>query len=225
MGMATSCSTGLPGQRDVGETAVWRAICVCERASAGALLLLLAPLLAACGAIVAGLSRSSPLVAHRRVGRNGSPLHVFKFRTMWPDAARARRRGLVEYLDPAGNCPEAVKPSCDPRVTSGFARLLRRYSIDELPQLANVLLGEMSLVGPRPLTAHELRREYGERAEIVLRAKPGITGLWQVSGRSRLGYPERRALDLRLVEEQSLGLYLAILARTIPAVLSGRDAW
>jgi lipopolysaccharide/colanic/teichoic acid biosynthesis glycosyltransferase len=132
---------------------------------------------------------------------------------------------LVEYLDPAQGATKAIKVESDSRVSSRFARFLRRYSVDELPQLANVLLGEMSLVGPRPLTASELRREYGPRAEIVLRAKPGITGLWQVSGRSRLSYPERRRLDLQLVEKKSLGLYLGILARTIPAVVSGRDAW
>ncbi len=112
----------------------------------------------------------------------------------------------------------------DPRVTSRFARFCRRFSIDELPQLINVLRGEMSLVAPRPLTRTELIQHYGFDAAEVLRVKPGITGLWQVAGRNRLTYAERRELDLFLVRNNgSLKLYFTILLRTIPAVLKGQD--
>src|SRR5262249_54879892 len=144
-----------------------------------------------------------------------------KLRSMW--AGRSRCPALIEYIvDDSG--PE-YKNSEDPRVTSRFARFCRRFSIDELPQLINVLRGEMSLVAPRPLTESELKRYYGLDAEEVLRVKPGITGLWQVMGRSRLTYPERRKMDLFLVRHRSLKLYLVILLRTIPAVLRGKDGW
>ena len=101
----------------------------------------------------------------------------------------------------------------------------RRFSIDELPQFVNVLRGEMSLVAPRPVTESELKKYYGCDAEEVLRVKPGVTGLWQVMGRSRLTYRQRREMDLFLVRNRSLKLYLTILLRTIQAVLTGKDGW
>jgi exopolysaccharide production protein ExoY len=122
-------------------------------------------------------------------------------------------------------CGPEYKHSADPRVTSSFARFCRRYSIDELPQLVNVLRREMSLVAPRPLTEGELHRHYGHDAAEILLVKPGITGLWQVTGRSRLTYEQRREMDLYLVRNRSLKLYFTILLRTIPAVLKGKDGW
>ena len=144
---------------------------------------------------------------------------------MWPErGGNSLRAGVVEYIvDESG--PES-KSSADSRVTSRFARFCRRFSIDELPQLINVLRGEMSLVAPRPLTRGELIKYYGRDAAEVLLIKPGITGLWQVAGRSRLSYGERRELDLFLVRNRgSLKLYVTILLRTIPAVLKGQDGW
>ncbi len=111
------------------------------------------------------------------------------------------------------------------RVACRFARWCRRYSIDELPQLLHVLRGEMSLVGPRPITQGELARYYGNDAAEVLELRPGITGLWQSTGRNRLTYRQRRRLDLSLVRRYSLRLYLIILWRTIPRALSGKGAW
>jgi lipopolysaccharide/colanic/teichoic acid biosynthesis glycosyltransferase len=110
-------------------------------------------------------------------------------------------------------------------VSSRFAAWCRRYSIDELPQLWNVVRGEMGLVGPRPITRSELDRYYGSAAWRVLSVKPGVSGLWQVRGRSRLSYRQRRRLDLFLVMHWSVPLYLKILALTIPKVLTGKDAW
>jgi lipopolysaccharide/colanic/teichoic acid biosynthesis glycosyltransferase len=110
-------------------------------------------------------------------------------------------------------------------VANPFARFCRRHSIDELPQLLHVIRGEMSWVGPRPLTAAELRRHYGSAAREVLEARPGIAGLWQTSGRNRLSYSERRELDLRFVRNRSLRLYWKILLRTIPEVWSGENSW
>ena len=185
------------------------------------LLILLAPLMLATAVAIVALSGRSPLVAHRRAGQFGAPFWTLKFRSMWSGWTACP--GLIEHIvDDIG--PEH-KSSDDPRVASRFARFCRRFSIDELPQLVNVLRGEMALVGPRPLTESELRKHYGFDAEETLRVKPGVTGLWQVTGRSRLTYPERRAMDLYLVRNRSWKLHAAILLRTIPAVLSGKDGW
>ena len=119
-------------------------------------------------------------------------------------------------------CNYKLPDTEDPRLTR-LGRVLRRTSLDELPQLWNVLRGEMSLVGPRPVVPDEVR-EYGEYARLLLRVKPGLTGAWQVSGRSAVGYPERARLDLAYVAGRSLADDLRILARTIPAVLGRRGA-
>ncbi len=113
----------------------------------------------------------------------------------------------------------------DERVTSGFARFLRRHSIDEIPQLWHVASGEMALVGPRPLTRTELERHYGARAVEVLSVRPGMTGLWQVRGRNMVKFPERAAMDLELVNGLTARSYLSILLRTVPALFHGRGAW
>jgi lipopolysaccharide/colanic/teichoic acid biosynthesis glycosyltransferase len=118
-----------------------------------------------------------------------------------------------------------IKVSADPRVTSAFAAFCRKYSVDEMPQLWHVVRGDLALVGPRPLTAEEIAEHYGSEAGEVLRVKPGLTGLWQVRGRSNLTYPERRRLDLFLVRNWSFRLYADILLATIPSVLSGKGAW
>lgn len=188
--------------------------------AAGALVLSL-PVVLAAGVAVMLLSGCSPLVAHERVGLRGRRFWMLKLRTMWNE-----RRGwsrLVEYVTTEGVPGPKVDP--DPRVRSRLARLLRRYSIDELPQLLHVLSGRMALIGPRPLVKAELETYYGPDAEEVLSVKPGLTGLWQVCGRSRLDYAERRRLDLYLVRHRSVRLYLRILVRTIPVVILARDSW
>jgi exopolysaccharide production protein ExoY len=119
-------------------------------------------------------------------------------------------------------------PNCklrpDPRITSGFAALCRRYSIDEWPQLWQIVTGTLALVGPRPLTAAELRKHYGSASLRIAQFKPGLVGLWQVRGRNQLTYRERRKLDLFMLDNWSLRLYIWILLASIPAVLSGRNA-
>lgn len=203
------------------EHAAFRA---CERLAAGASLCALAPVLGLTGLLVAMLSRRSPLIGHLRVGLNGEPFWLLKFRTMWGTGAQATTRsGLVEFIKD-DNGPSR-KSATDPRVTGRFARLLRRTSIDELPQLVHVLTGRMSLVGPRPLTRTELDVHYGEHAAEVLRVRPGLTGLWQVMGRNRLTYRQRRRLDLFYVRRQSAAVYLMVLARTVPLLLIGKDSW
>jgi exopolysaccharide production protein ExoY len=219
-----SAMTATPGFRYAKEAGIWSVIRPLERVASLAILILLLPLIAPVAFIIAALSRRSPLVGHLRIGQYGSPFWTLKFRTMWPDARRGGFRfELIERI--IDECGPDYKCSADPRVTSAFARFCRRYSIDEIPQLINVLRGEMSLASPRPLTKGELHRHYGDDAVEILLVKPGITGLWQVMGRSRLTYQQRREMDLYLVRNRSLKLYFTILWRTIPAVLKGKDGW
>ena len=151
-------------------------------------------------------------------------LWVWKLRTMWTrEAPEPRERGWVEYI--VAEPLRGRKSPSDRRVTSRFAKLMRRYSIDELPQLWHVARGEMSLVGPRPLTRTEVARYYGARAEELLSVKPGITGIWQTRGRSAVAFPERAAMDLELVNNLTLRNYFTILLRTLPAVFRGKGAW
>jgi lipopolysaccharide/colanic/teichoic acid biosynthesis glycosyltransferase len=162
------------------------------------------------------------MVAHLRVGYHGRPFWMLKFRTMWGPGTVYSTGRWIERL--ANEVPES-KGSEDPRVCSRFARLCRKFSVDELPQLVHVVAGQMSLVGPRPITGAELMKHYGPSAEEVTGILPGITGLWQVLGRDRLTYARRRRLDLFLVRHFSTRLYFLILLRTIPSVLFGRNAW
>jgi exopolysaccharide production protein ExoY len=159
------------------------------------------------------------------VGQNGAEFWVLKFRTMWEraDPFDWRNAGVVQYIeDEAG---PTMKTAQDPRVASRFARFCRRHSLDELPQLVHVLSGKMCLVGPRPVTRLELREIYGSHAAEVVRAKPGLSGLWQVSGRNQLPVEERCRLDLECARNLSFRLYFHVLWRTIPEVFSGAGAW
>jgi exopolysaccharide production protein ExoY len=196
--------------------------CCIERVCALLILFACAPALLLIALALAALSRRSPLIAHLRVGRDGEPLWVLKFRTMWEGEPPAGRWAMLEYIQDEDG--PGRKSSGDARVRSVFARALRRFSLDELPQLLHVLSGRMALVGPRPLTQTELDLHYGSRASEVLRVRPGLTGLWQVMGRNRLTYPQRRRLDLFYVRRRTVGLCLMILARTVPQVLRARDA-
>ena len=194
-----------------------------ERLAALALLAGSAPLVGICAGAVALLSGRSPFVAHLRVGLDGTPLRVLKLRTMWNGrSGETAEWGLVEQIvDDAG---PRRKSAVDARVSSRFASFCRKYSLDELPQLLQVVSGEMALVGPRPITARELEEYYGETTAEVLSVKPGLTGLWQVMGRSSLSYRQRMRLDLFLVRRWSLGLYCKILWMTLAAVATGRDS-
>ena len=193
-----------------------------EQAAAVVLLVLLSPVLVLVGLLIWAKSGRSPLVAHLRLGQHGRPLWVLKYRTMWEQSRVGRGLQLVEYVAANG---ARVKTDRDPRVTSRFARLCRQHSIDELPQLINVARGEMSLVGPRPITAEEMEEHYGEHAAEVLSARPGLSGLWQTRGRNRLTYRQRLRLDLFLVRRSCFLLYLKVVLATVPRVLSGKDAW
>ena len=180
------------------------------------------PVLAASAAAIALMSGRTPLIAHRRVGWRGNPLWMLKLRTMWgPSAGLAgHRTRWVEYID--DEVGPRRKQADDPRVPSRFARFCRRHSIDELPQLWHVIRGEMALVGPRPATESEVHSYYGPDAGTVLAVKPGLAGLWQISGRNRLTNQQRCELDLHFVRHRSLFMYVRIVALTLPELVRGR---
>ncbi len=163
------------------------------------------------------LDGSPGFFGHVRIGRDGRAFTCWKIRTMHRDAP-ARLAALLQ-ADPAAALVwnRHGKLPVDPRVTP-LGHILRRLSIDELPQIWNVLRGEMSIVGPRPVTRPELDR-YGHRQRYYLSCRPGITGLWQVSGRNRLTYDDRVALDQAYAERITLVSDLSVILRTVPAVL------
>jgi exopolysaccharide production protein ExoY len=194
---------------------------VAERVLAGSLLIAALPVMAMVSITVTLASRKTPVIAHRRVGRYGQEFWMFKIRTMW-GGGQSSSGGWIEYLGDT-HVP-AFKGARDPRVTSRFALFLRRFSLDELPQLIHVISGRMRLVGPRPVTGAEWNEYYGARSADVLSVAPGITGLWQVLGRNRLTYGQRRRLDLFYARHRTPQLDLLLLLRTPARVLSGRDA-
>jgi exopolysaccharide production protein ExoY len=198
---------------------------VTERITGCLLLAVAAPAIAASAIAVAALSGRSPFIAHLRVAKDGDPFWMLKLRTMWPlDGEPQQRRGWIEHI--VADPEQDGKGPSDPRVSSWFASFCRRHSIDELPQLWHVARGEMSLVGPRPLTRREIERYYdAEDASELLSVKPGLTGLWQIYGRSAIRFPRRAAMDLDLVRNLTVRTYFKILARTIPAIIRGSGAW
>jgi lipopolysaccharide/colanic/teichoic acid biosynthesis glycosyltransferase len=167
-------------------------------------------------------SRGPVLVRVKRLGKERTSFFKYKFRTMVPDAERVLQELLKSDEQLRQEYLSTYKIKNDPRITR-FGRWLRRTSLDELPQVLNVLRGEMSWVGPRDILDTELAM-YGEFANKFVTVKPGITGLWQVSGRSRLPYSERVRLDMFYIDNVSLLLDLKIVSRTIPVVLFGDGA-
>ena len=201
-----------------------RLVGILEQVGGGLLLAVAAPILAPAAIVIAVVSGRSPLIAHLRVGHRGRALWLLKLRTMWDSApALPSERRWVERIvaEPSVH----LKNRDDCRVSNAFAAFCRRHSIDELPQLVHVVRGEMSLVGPRPLTATELDFHYGWRIPQLLAVKPGLTGLWQTQGRSALDWPTRVSLDIHHLRSHSAKAYFTILYRTFPILISGRGAW
>jgi exopolysaccharide biosynthesis polyprenyl glycosylphosphotransferase len=190
-----------------------------DRGLAALMLFLLLPVFAAIGLAVRLTSEGPAFFRQQRVGIGGRTFTMFKFRTMCVDAEQ-RLTELQDLNEAAG---VLFKMRQDPRVTR-VGRLLRRFSLDELPQLINVLRGDMSLVGPRPPLPSEVEA-YGDDTRRRLLVKPGLTGLWQVSGRSDISWAESVRLDLFYVENWSLTLDAAILWKTFSAVLRARGAY
>jgi lipopolysaccharide/colanic/teichoic acid biosynthesis glycosyltransferase len=194
---------------------------VIDVVGASVLLVVLSPVIAALAVLVRWKMGAPVIHVQERLGRWGKPFPLFKFRSMVPDADELLRRMPAAYKRYRA-LNFKLPPDEDPRITP-LGRFLRRASLDELPQLWNVLRGDMSLVGPRAIVPEEIE-QYGDYGRMLLRIKPGLTGIWQVTGRSSVGYPERARMDLEYVEGRSLGLDLSILLRTLPAVLRQRGA-
>jgi lipopolysaccharide/colanic/teichoic acid biosynthesis glycosyltransferase len=210
-----ACESALaPRARPVWATAIKRTLDIFAAAFG---LVILSPLFVVIAAIVK-LQDGGPIL-HRRwvVGASGS-FDAFKFRSMHPNADQVLESDPVLQR----SFQEQFKLQNDPRVTP-IGSLLRKHSLDELPQLFNVLLGQMSLVGPRMITEPELEK-YGEHQTLLLSVKPGLTGYWQVKGRQNVGYKQRVAMDIYYIQHWSLTLDLRILMQTPWKVLKGEGA-
>jgi lipopolysaccharide/colanic/teichoic acid biosynthesis glycosyltransferase len=189
-----------------------------DLAGSALLLVALAPVFAAVALAVRATSPGPALFRQRRLGRNGREFWCYKFRTMVVDAEEQlrRRTDLRERFE------ANFKIKDDPRLTP-LGRFLRRTSLDELPQLLNILRGDMSLIGPRPIVPHELAK-YGEHGDLLLTVKPGLGGLWQVRGRSDTSYEDRVRLDVEYIRRRRLALDLELILRTAVVVVWGRGA-
>lgn len=193
---------------------------------ASLLLVLLSPLLAVIIGLIRCTSKGPAIFRQVRIGIHGKPFTLYKFRTMRVGSSETPHRALVSQLIAANNRAEEQEAGAlkdDSRVTA-VGRYLRRYSLDELPQLVNVLRDDMSLVGPRPALPYEVEL-YDEAVRERLAVKPGLTGLWQVSGRKGLGMRDMFELDRQYVHARSLRGDLAILARTMAVVIHPSGAW
>ncbi len=161
---------------------------------------------------------------HKRVGRHGRSFQCYKFRSMVPNAQDVLRELLARDSAAREEWAATFKLKNDPRITR-IGRFIRKTSLDELPQLWNVLRGDMSLVGPRPVVRQELEQYYGAGRRHYISVRPGLTGLWQVSGRNDVSYEQRVELDIRYVEEWTMWRDVVIVLRTAKAVLGSHDAY
>lgn len=207
--------------RKTAWTPVSSSVRLLDLAVAGLIFLFVLPLMLVCALAISLSSRGPVIYRQSRIGREGRPFTCFKFRTMVQSAEPAIESLLVEGSAYQEEWAAIYKLRADPRVTS-LGRFMRRYSLDELPQLFNVFRGDMSIVGPRPIVADEIHR-YGDKFSDYCSVNPGITGLWQVSGRHALTYEERVRLDSEYANNKSLSLDLLILWRTIPVVAFGQN--
>ena len=186
-------------------------------------LLLFGPLLLLLMAMVKLLDGGDVFYGHKRVGRFGREFHCLKFRTMVPDGDAVLNRYFAANPAARKEWQETRKLQKDPRVTAVGA-VLRKLSLDEMPQLFNILIGDMSIVGPRPVVREELAY-YGAHAPVYLLSTPGLTGLWQISGRNDVSYDARVAFDRQYVENWSFGFDLKIIAKTVPAVWCSKGSY
>ena len=186
-------------------------------------LLFLAPVMVLVALLIWTQDRGPVFFAHGRIGRDGRAFKCLKFRSMLVDSEARLRKLLAESPEARAEWERDHKLRNDPRITA-LGSFLRRSSLDELPQLFNVLAGEMSLVGPRPIVTAEVAR-YGRRFGHYCSVRPGITGLWQVSGRNDVSYRRRVAIDTCYAQNQSIALDLRILLATIPSVLLRKGSY
>jgi len=183
----------------------------------------LSPVLLGIYALLKIFDPGPALFSQLRVGRDGRAFTVYKFRTMRVDAQERLDHLLATDPSAAAEWAEFQKLKCDPRVTM-LGRILRKSSLDELPQLLNIVRGEMSVIGPRPVTSGEVHR-YGADYPYYTAVRPGVLGLWQVKGRNKLTYPERIAYDVQYVKTWSIWQDIKILFMAVPVVLLGLGAY
>lgn len=187
-------------------------------------LLSLLPVFALLALLVKLTSKGTIFFGQERIGRGGKPFKCYKFRTMFQDAEARLETILKENPALKEEWTSSFKLKSDPRITK-VGKWLRRTSLDELPQFWNVLKGDLSIVGPRPVVREEIEGFYGSKAYKILSIRPGITGLWQVSGRNDISYAARIRLDEEYVNTHSLQLDLLLIAKTIPCLLRSRGAY
>lgn len=191
--------------------------------SLGAILFFL-PLGLIIALLIKGTSPGRIFYSCKRVGKDGQPIYCWKFRTMCQDADKKLQEILHQNPQLKQEWDTYYKLKDDPRV-SGIGKILRKTSLDELPQFWNVLLGDLSVVGPRPVTEEEIQKYFGEKASKILSVRPGLTGIWQTSGRSLLTFEERIRLEESYIEMQSLIFDLKIICKTIPMIFISRGAF
>ena len=189
----------------------------CDLALACFLILFLIPIFLLVALVIKASSRGPILFSQRRIGKNKKPFSCYKFRTMHPEADFMLRELLSSNINIQNEFARDQKLLNDPRITS-VGRYLRFTSLDEIPQIFNILKGEMSFIGPRPIIKDEIKR-YGESFEKAFSVLPGMSGLWQVSGRNKLSYKRRVQLDVIYANNLSFKLDLNILFRTIGVIL------
>src|ERR1039458_9590423 len=185
-------------------------------------IIILLPLFSLCILGIWLTSEGSIIFRHRRVGFQGRHFDCLKFKTMVPDGSKRLHEYLIANPQALHEWEETRKLRYDPRVTP-FGAILRKTSLDELPQLFNVLKGDMSIVGPRPVTDDEIER-YSSRVSAYLACKPGLTGLWQITGRSKTSYSERVMFDYAYAQNWSFIMDVKIILMTLPVLLGSDDA-
>ena len=218
---ATEIATPLP-RRDRGTRSMAGKHCI-DAVIALIGVILLSPMILMLAGVLLILQGRPIFIAHRRIGRDGVMFPCLKFRTMVRDADQVLRKHLEANPKLRSEWEATRKLRDDPRITP-FGAILRKSSLDEVPQLFNILRGEMSIVGPRPIVTSEAEM-YGVHFAEYIRVRPGLTGLWQVSGRSDTSYSERVQLDVDYVHSQTLLGDMAIMLKTVPAVLRTRGSY
>lgn len=187
-------------------------------------LILLSPIFLLIAFAIRSTSKGKAIYSQIRIGRGGIGFSCYKFRTMYQNADQRLKEVLENDSAKQKEWEECHKLKNDPRITS-LGTFLRKTSLDELPQFWNVLKGDLSVVGPRPVVQEEILKHFGYKAQKILSIRPGLTGLWQISGRSDISYTKRIALDEDYVDNRTLLLDLKIIALTIPSMICKKGAY
>lgn len=187
-------------------------------------LILLSPLFLTIALLISFTSEGNAIYYQKRIGRGGSYFRCYKFRTMYKNSETILHHILTKDPEKRKEWDESHKLKNDPRVTP-IGSFLRKTSLDELPQFWNVLKGDLSVVGPRPVVKEEIIKHFGAKAPKIFSVRPGITGLWQISGRSDTSYSQRIALDEYYVENRNILIDLKIIALTIPSMIFKKGAY